>query len=160
MSMDMGVTGAKRQSFSRSNPRELLRTLVEQHPQWSRERIFSELRDRVMGARDKAYLDTILEYWFANNYHSLVPEVDRAERQAARSKAASDVKAAIEDHIKIALLDMMMPNGKPLRQCTGLECARFSSKIGAWLLRISKQIKPTDIVGDVMTEKQLRQLYK
>jgi hypothetical protein len=160
--IDTGTTGAKRQSWSESSPRELLRMLVQKNPRWSRERIFDEFKIQIEQSTSKKYIDTIVEYWFANNYHSLVEREEPFRNRSARKQEelTEQLNNTIEHRAKIFLLDIMMPNGKLLRACTGAECKEFSSKLGAWLLRISKTIKPTDIVGDVLTETQIRKLYR
>jgi hypothetical protein len=159
--MDLGTTGAKRQSWEKDNPRELLRRLIERHPENSRKRHLAEFKKLI--ANRESYWNTIVEYWFSNNYSSLIDPPDQEERQSRALEKQAELQTRLEQEIearvKIALLDMVMPNGKALRECTGKECRHFSSKIGAWLLRVAKQIKPTDRVGDVLTEKQLRKLY-
>jgi hypothetical protein len=161
--VDMGTTGAKRQSWEKDNPRELLRRLIEKHPQYSRDRALSEFKKLLDGRQ--TYIETIVEYWFSNNYASLVDRendpVQRIKRIGEQTAALREgLNKAVETRVKIVLLDMVMPNGKPLRGCTGKECGEFARTIGAWLARVSKQIRPTDVVGDVLTEKQVATFYK
>ena len=51
---------------------------------------------------------------------------------------------------------MIMPNGKPLRECTGKDCA----KAGGWLSKLAKKVKPNQKVGDVLSEAQVKRLFK
>jgi hypothetical protein len=158
--VDIGTTGAKRQSWY-DNPREVLRRIVEKNPSWSRDRLFIEFKRIV--EKKPTHLETIIEYWFSNNYHSLIERPDATERNRVRVEKTEQLRAAlnekIKEHAKIVLLDMLMPNGKKLRECTGSECKILSSKIGAWLLRLSKQMKPNEFVGDVLTETQVKDFY-
>jgi hypothetical protein len=52
--------------------------------------------------------------------------------------------------------NILTPNGKKLRACTGEECQHF----GGWYQRIAEKIGPTQLVGDVLKEKDLRALYR
>src|SRR5262245_10718011 len=160
--MDLGVQGAKRQSWQ-ENPREILRRLLEKNPSWGRGQLLDEFKRLVENS--PSHLEAIIEYWFSNNYYSLLERPDRSdERRQRQASQTSQFRKAlnekIDDRVKVVLLDMQMPNGKPLRNCTGTECKALSGRMGAWLLRISKQMKPTDIVGDVLTETQIKKLYK
>lgn len=158
--MDTGVTGAKRQSWKEANPRELLKRLAEDNPSWSKERLFQAFVDQVMG--NKGYLDTIVEYWFANNFHSLLERPSNANERA-RSSRVEGIKANLAEHItrhaEMLLLEMQMPNGKPLRDCTGAECLKLSSAVGGWLLRVSKRIGSDQTVGSALTENEVREMF-
>lgn len=151
--VDVGTTGAKRQSFDRNNPRDLLVRVIEDNPgageaEW--------LKSFTRAVRDdEDYLDPIIGYWFANNYRSLIP-VRRAtpQRRAAQAKARAAVVETIKLRIAAISLSFIMPNGKELRDSTGKECAQA----GGWLAKIAKRVKPTEKVGSVLTEGQLRRL--
>ena len=159
--VDTGVTGAKRQSWHATNPRELLKRLIEENPKWDKERVLRTFSREVTDNR--RYIDTIVEYWFANNYHSLIERPARTYRARQTREATEQVKAAIKNEIEhkatVMLLELNMPNGKLLRDCTGAECSKLSSKIGGWLLRISKRIKPNQTVGSALTEQEVRDFY-
>ena len=160
--VDTGTTGAKRQSWHAANPRDLLKQLVERHPNWNKERLLREFTDNVVDNRK--YMDAIIEYWFANNYHSLVerppqPSAHKARKERSVGALTMEIEAAVERKAEIKLLEMIMPNGKPLRDCTGGECIKLSSKIGGWLLRISKRVSKNQTVGEALNETQVRELY-
>lgn len=161
MTMDTGITGAKRQSWAHDNPRDLLRQLVEQNPTWSREHVFKEFKAKII--KNRSFIDVVLEYWFANNFHSLVRDPGGRPTHGQQGAAASGAKAKIQARIKqeaqVLLLDLMMPIGKKLGDCTGLECKALSTKMGGWLLRISNQIKPDETVSSALSENQVRDLY-
>jgi hypothetical protein len=138
----------------------VLKRLLEDHPNWNQERLLRAFTEQI--AENQKYLDAIIEYWFANNLHSLI-ERPATYTPRETSKASTEIKNNIEKAIQykvgVLLLEMVMPNGKLLRDCNGAECSKLSAKVGGWLMRISKQIKPNDIVGDKLTEQQVRQLY-
>ena len=66
-------------------------------------------------------------------------------------------QAKLVDVTKIVtknLLSMVMPNGKELRDCTGRDCKRM----GGWFARIAKRVKPTQKVGNALSEEQIQDL--
>ena len=161
--LDVGTTGAKRVSWEHYNPRELLLELVQNYPNADEATIARHLRDRVLGDESE-YLMSILLYYVRNNMRSLQPgrpsPAERAARHAEAITAVDAVKQQVREHIKreakILLLDMIQANGKPLRQCTGAECTRF----GGWLAAIAEKVGAKQIVGDVLTEQDVRRLFK
>ena len=156
--VDAGIYGAKRQTWKK-NPRELLKQLIDKlgpDEEAVREKFAAKVQN------DPDCIDPIIDYWFANNYRSIVHlnrPVDfgrqRAESQTVLTSAA--VKAIKDRATQMVLLDMtILPNGKPLRDCTGKDCA----KAGGWLGRIAAKIKPGDIVGAVLSEAEIKKLFK
>ena len=61
--------------------------------------------------------------------------------------------------MQLKLLDLMLPNGKTLRDCTGRECREMGEKVGDWLLKVSSRVKPDQLVGDALQEADVRRLY-
>ena len=156
-----GVTGAKRQSWQQGNPRELLRRLMEDHKNWDRTRLLREFREQL-DKSPNSYLETIVEYWFANNYNSLIDprEPDRIRDKVAVTKIRTKIEEHVETKAQLILLDLMMPNGKLLRDCTGQECRSLARSVGAWLARIAKRVKLRETVGTTLTENEVRELMK
>lgn len=158
-SLDTGTYGAKRQSFRKASPRDLLKRLMEENSRASEQKLQAMFADKVRS--DDDYIDAIIEYWFANNYRSLVSKPEApAQKQRAVAERAARVEV-IKEKIKIAatrivLLDITMPNGKALRDCTGKDCA----KAGGWLSKIAKSIKTTDVVGKVMSESAVQKIFR
>lgn len=121
------------------------------------------------------YRETAFIYWLDNNYRSLLadyPEPDkdittRAERkqaaQAKEKKTAAELKQkveqAIEQKAQVILLDWVLPNGKALRDCTGRECKQMSRTVGTWLQKVGDRVKPTELVGSVLEESDVRKLF-
>lgn len=74
------------------------------------------------------------------------------EETIARTEAVlQDLKAKLRD---IILLDLVLPNGKALRDATGAECA----KAGGFFEAVSKSIKPTQVVDRHLTERDLQNI--
>lgn len=161
----IGTYGAKVQSWRRANPRDLLKRVIEENQGHDRTALLKAFREEVMAEDGEDYLDSIIEYWFANNYHSLTvqPKPPTSASPTATKRRTEAVKSKITERIhkeaQMILLDMMLPNGKALRDCTGKECLRLSGKIGAWLKAVAAQVKPNQKVGAALSEKDVREMY-
>jgi hypothetical protein len=161
--LETGIYGAKVQSWSDSKPRAVLARLMEANPSASRDAIAALFWEEVREDFDCLKAIT-LEYWLPNNYLQLTkprPKQSSGSRSFAQAQASvkSAIKKKVETGIKIALLQMEMPNGKKLSNCTGRECAQLSTKVGSWLERVAAKLKPSEIVGDKLSESDLRRLY-
>lgn len=155
--------GAKIQSFRSGNPRDLLRRIIEEDPSASKVELLKACRDEII--KDEDMVDAVIEYWFSNNYHSLIGQKSttcdaQQKRRQSISEVATNIKERIEERAQMLLLDMILPNGKALRDCTGRECANLGNRIGQWLKRVSAEIRPTQRVGDALSEERVRQLYQ
>lgn len=165
--IDTGVQGAKRQTFHKSSPRGALMELINENPSASEDRVLKLFAERVKEGSDEDYISPIIEYWFAHNYPSLMkgarpPALRVVAREAAVAKDAEiqeKVIFRIKEEARMILLDMVLPNGKALRDCTGRECERLGNKVGAWLGKVAGKIKPNETVGDVLDEAAVRKLY-
>lgn len=165
MAIQIGTKGAKVQSWKSANPREMLVRMMDESPGTSRETLLEEFRGEVRKRGNDSYLDVIIDYWFANNFYSLT--ADRPERKAeARAQKADQVetiktklKAKIVEEARVILLDLMMPNGRRLAECTGAECGRMSKRVGTWLSNIAGAVRPSEVVGDVLDEAAVRRFY-
>jgi hypothetical protein len=152
-----GTYGAKRQSYSKASPRDLLKRLMGEHVGVAEHDLMKMFMELVRDDHD--YLDAIVEYWFANNYRSTVrrPTAPISPKTSAAHAARVDkIKAAIKvKATRMVLLEMILPNGKTLAASTGRDC----SKAGGWLAKIAKSIKPADVVGVVLSEAEVSKLF-
>jgi len=152
-----GVTGAKRQSYASSNPRDVLLKVAKQLDDEG------EIREKcwLVVANDQNMLRTIYDYWFQNNYRSLALKEPRRKRtrkeiKAAVEKLQSQITTRVEREVKIRLLDMIMPSGKPLSNSSREELLISSS----WTMRIAERLRPGQTVADAgLTEEELQRLY-
>lgn len=161
-----GTYGAKVQSWKNANPRDLLKSLIDEHPSAAKTTLLAMVRNELLEDRSADMLDSVIEYWFTNNYHSLVAPVARAPRpprevvKAAQTAKVADIKskvqARIQEEAQLLLLDLVMPNGKSLRDSTGKECA----KAGGWYTKIAMRVPPGTKVGKALSEDQLRALWR
>jgi len=169
--IDTGVRGATGQSWRGANPRDLLRRVIDDNPGSDRVSLFRLFVDKLKEEDDGDHMETIIEYWFANNYHSLIAaRSGAAANQSGRAAATAErdrwvagttekLRERIAEEASIVLLDMLMPNGKHLAECTGEECAALASQLGNWLRKVARRVKPEETVGATLTEADLRKLY-
>lgn len=168
--LQIGVQGAVRQSWTHDDTlRRKLFELKRDNPEASADEIRRLHWEWV--EENPGLLALVHQYWFDNHHAYLTTARDyraeeerRAERAvvraALRARAADDVKRRIIAAApKIALLGMMLPNGKPLRECTGRECERMGRQVGGWLVRVGCRVGRSSKVGDVLNEDDLRRLY-
>lgn len=167
--IDTGIYGAKVQSWAAKNPRDVLKRLIDDNPDSDKGTVFNLFLDEVRSEDAEEYLVVVIEYWFANNYNSLAQTPDHkrimskelfAERQARVEAVKSKIKSSIQKQAQILLLDMMMPNGKTLGECTGRECTGLGNKVGGWLACVAAELKADERVVDVLSEDQLREFYE
>jgi hypothetical protein len=163
---DPGVLGAKRASYRETNPRPLLKTIMQQSTDekvW-RDKFWSEVED------DKDYLRAILAYWLDNTIRSILNEKPPEEAvpytarikagqrttQPTRQQVKNALHAQVERQVKIALLKLEMPNGKTLGECTGNECKRF----GGWYAVLAKKVPANATVGGTLSESEVAALWR
>jgi hypothetical protein len=156
--IDTGVTGAKRATWREINPRRLLRAIIDANPngteqEW-RDDFWEQVNKRAK-ENEQSYIFVITQYWLDNNIRSLLAEDSEPDRAAqARSHQAAVEQVAQQTHA-LLLMRLTMPNGKLLGECTGADCKRF----GGWYARIGKLVPARKIVGEVLTEDRLRELW-
>lgn len=169
--VDTGELGAKRQSWHRANPRETLKRVIDENPEASESELL-ELHWHFL-ARDIDFNDTekeelfrtIHEYWFSNNYRSIKKGRKSPTKEAKEENnkqilenvtvLRKELTQKIDEKVHIKFLEILTPNGKVLRDCTKEDCADASG----WFTRIAARLRPKQIVGDVLTENQLRLIY-
>lgn len=157
----VGTLGATRQSWRLKAVRDLLLTTIKENPKATdkelRNAFVEHLRkddDYFVAAGEYAF-DNALRAWRRENEPSMTA-AEKADIAAKLAQKASK-HARLVSRIKVkALLNIMTPGGKKLRACTGLECLHF----GGWYHLIAQRVGPTQLVGDVLDEKQLRGLYR
>lgn len=171
-----GTQGAKRQSWEPGNPRPLLLKLARDRPNADADALEKAHLKAIIDAvrdGDLDYVKALHTYWFGNNFQSVLnsdADLKRSfappkikHRPAASPKTTTDVKTTIAAHIeraaKLVLLDQVLPNGKKLRNATGADCKGLAPKMGIWLGKIARKLRPEQTVGKVLTESQVREIY-
>lgn len=84
-----------------------------------------------------------------------IEEIRQKERtRAERARAFDEEVQIVKGTIVGNLLNHMTMIGKPLRDCTGKDC----TILGGFFSQIGKTIKPDDVVGEMLSEHDLRTL--
>ena len=151
--LDNGKYGAKVQSWSKANPREVLFHIINKMSGSERQDIFDAFWRQIKS--DDDMLMTVAAYWFANNYYSLLDQSDVKKKRKVLS--LREIKKRIKKRTStIIFLDMIMPSGRKLRNSTGRECSRA----GGLFLAIARAIKPTDVVGHKLSEIDVKRIFE
>jgi hypothetical protein len=167
-----GATKQSDRSPLRTALMELMKGVANPHSPEDRKTIRADFRQQALN--DEEILEEAIEHAFTNNYRSLldyfpIPGAPsranriEASRRAAQQRAERIKEGAVQAAAATAqsiLLDLVLPNGKALRDCTGRECRRMSTKMSPWLARIADKLKPGEIVGTVLQEAEVRKLYE
>lgn len=155
MNMELHSNGA---SFiagkQESNPRDLVIDAIKMCPGETRKEVFARFRT-LLGEMGDEYQRAVDWYFFVNMHDYLTTNRSKHPRsvepdQAKHPERVASVKA------QIVLLDLDMPNGKPMRACTGAEMARFGNRYQ----RIAEKVGKTKTVGDVLNEDQVKAIMK
>jgi hypothetical protein len=201
--IDIGTTGAKRQSFRGRSARAALLQIMQANPQAEKEEIWALCRaDFIDG---KKYYEELFDAWFGNNYTALIkPKKAETERSFAsetpaepdepdimdeleleitaepeapvepeipappktyvsveqRSAVQELVTERFKERVRISLLDMVLPNGKALGDCTREELAAADHGLHTCLSALVEKLQPGQTARQAgFTEEQLRELY-
>lgn len=113
--------------------------------------------ERLLLATARAWCDRAL----MNRSASAAKRRNEADRAAAAAAAeqATQVRAALADHIEqaatIVLLNLMMPNGRTLGDSTGADCKRF----GGWFEALAERVPEKRTVASTLSEVQVRRIW-
>jgi hypothetical protein len=156
-SIRQGAAAVRR--TSKKNIMEMLVGIIDAHPSYDLERRFREWSSAIQA--DDDCLEAALRHTYTNLNAALEAQNRRSvpvQRPARRSKeevAAST--AEMKERARASLvLDLVMPNGKSLRDCTGA----YARKCGGVISKIAAKVKPGQLVGQAITEKQAQQIWK
>lgn len=78
-------------------------------------------------------------------------DLKRKNSEARAKTAFEELKSSLR---AVVLLDLEMPDGKPLRYATGAEC----KKAGGFYSEIAKHLKPSQVVDRHLTENDLQNI--
>lgn len=143
----LGNQGAKQQTWTPDNPRALLKRLADENI-GATEQVLRALMADAINHDPLPYVQALLAYWWPSNYRSLF------EAKTTRKRNTLTVSELV-DQMRARLFDLVLSNGKTLRNCTFAECAKESG----WLLALSKKGKPNELVGKKLTLKQVGEIW-
>lgn len=157
LEINRGTHGAKRASFQKTSYRDIALKLLLANPDEEVEDIAEEFVVALLADRDA--LTSLAIYGLANVKASIVRPVAPVTRRSVaptRERVIEREATKITKRIVENLLDFPMPGGKTLAQSTGAEC----TKAGGWLVKVGKRVGPRGIVGDMLSNAELKKLLK
>jgi hypothetical protein len=101
------------------------------------------------------FLEALIEEWLSIKYSTALraaapPSVNEIKHRAVKRREERQKLSAATESAKALigarLLELIMPNGKPLSECTGAECVKF----GGWYTKIGERVGPRRVVGKVL----------
>ena len=156
MELNTGKYGATHQSWSRDAIRAVVREIKTSNPKANHSTLVRLLAERMSEEDD--VLKAAADYIVKNCEDALAGYAQRERKTTTpeeRAKVAEQIENTAEAiKNQILLLNLEMPNGKRLRNCTGREIGQF----GAAYQRIAKRVGPTKLVGTVLDEAGVRKL--
>lgn len=151
MSLETAVQGAKYQSFRSASPRHLLKRIYDSNPFASEDELQRLYSDEIRRDENREYLDSAIEYSFRGAYRALVGNPPRSAHDFS-PELKEKIAARVKEEAQVILLDLMMPNGKRLAECTAIDCR----KAGGFYERLASIIPDGKTVGEVLSESQVR----
>jgi hypothetical protein len=116
---------------------------------------------------DTSWFNEMLDAWFQRVYSRPTGETTRAAYTAERDKITKTLRSQIAERehqirveCQVALLTLIMSNGKPLGECTFREIELMAGTFGPFLERLAKRGRPGQKIKTIMTEEQLHELWK
>jgi len=156
---NIGTLGQTRSTWRDDNHlRGLLLRLVIENPQANREELEALYLDKAES--NSTLVEEALRRSFDNDYWQLQRPAKRRrqlQRPANRRRppTEAEITAVAEQLRVVVLLDLVLPNGKKLRECSGQECRQA----GGWLTAVADRIGNRGIVGEKLSEAEVAALY-
>lgn len=172
------VQGAARQSWKSDNPRAILRLILDgADDPHDRTSVYDKFVKHVLNKGGSLILTNIVDYWFDNNYRSMVrdyplpgqtEEQIRMERESKRAAAQKEIASRYSkieavvarkaDEKAVLLLATMMPIGKAFGDCTGSEVRAMRDHLPKAFDAVIAKVGDNVLVRSVFTNKQLGKL--
>lgn len=141
----------------------LLISIIRDNPQADRTAHQNLLRHLLLSPGYEDFLDAVIAQWSSINYKTarsvaFPPTAAELKERAVRRK---ELRAREDAAVKKAkgliasrLFDFVMPNGKPLHDCTGGECM----EAGGLFAKIGERVGKNNVVGHVLTVADIVQI--
>ena len=163
--------GAKLQSYHKENPRDVFLRLHRDHPNSSAAALTKLFLKEIEDDPDReGYINTIVEYWARNTLTSITSQngkgkgIKHVVRNASKPlPTVADAVAQAKARVVQRLSATIMPNGKPLGECTGAECLRMGSEqtlLGKRLIKIGNKVGTRQRVENALDEDDLKAIWK
>lgn len=163
--INKGTQGAKRASFQKTSYRDVALKILIDNPEAEVEDVVEEFVTALLANREA--LTSLAIYGLANVKASIVRPVreygSKKPTPTIRERVIEREAKRITKRIVENLLDFEMPNGKTLGQSSGAECekaATYHGQRNKWLLAIAKKVGKRGIVGEVLSNADLKKMLK
>lgn len=146
------------------NPRDVLMDIIKRAPEADRKQVFNEFCEAIgADVENNPHLRAVVWYFVINMYGQITdPRPQGHNRQAqpdlkvVREARAEQLSTIVERVKQRVMLDLEMPNGKLMRDCTGAEMAKFGNRYQ----KIADQVGKAKTVGSVLSEEQVKQILQ
>lgn len=134
------------------------------NPTFDREQRCEEWIDQLLDHEDllRAYLKSTFSMLDSRLHPTkvrLTPRQKKAKEVKQAAKLSKMQQQGAKHFMVVGYLQFPMPNGKLFRDCTIGEARKMAPKIGGLMNIITKLTgKPTDVIGKVYTDAQLKKL--
>jgi len=149
----------------KESPLGLFIAVINERPAASEREHKKALRHLLLSPGYEDFLDGVIREWQSIKYSAAYraanpPTVKEVTMRAKEKQKAQKRDAQTTESAKMLLggrlLDLITPNGKLLRDCTGAECRKF----GGFYARISKKVSPGQKVGNALSAEGIVGLWK
>jgi len=150
------IARAPRTRQDRENPLSLFISVIRETPKGNQITHSRKLRNLLLSDGYEEFLDAVIDEWQRIKYTTALkaavpPSTAEIKKRAAAKKALAEKEEAAVEKAKALIGERIfytiMPNGKPLHECTGAECVKF----GNHFAKIGKHVGPRRVVGKVMS---------
>jgi hypothetical protein len=148
-SINPGIRGQTRSTWrDETHLRGLLLRLITRHPDATRDEL-----EAMYLAKARA-VPVLVDEASCRAFDNDLARIQQPPRARPQRPAPADIAAATR-RLTLALLDLIMPNGKALRDCTGRECRQA----GGWLTRVADRVGDHGVVGATLDEQEIAAIF-
>jgi hypothetical protein len=97
---------------------------------------------------------TLVDEALCRSFDNDLMRVQQSARTRSQRPSAADITTTTQ-RLAVVLLDLIMPNGKTLRNCTGRECRQ----VGGWLTKVADRVGDRGVVGTILDEQELATIF-
>lgn len=160
------ATGSSRGlRLKRENALGLLIACIQERLSLSEREQKAAFRRLIFDEAYEDFLAALVDEWLGIKYSTALRAAQPVSVEAIRQQLTkrAQAKRAAETRVESAksimgarLLDLVAPNGKLLRDCTGAQCAKF----GGFYERVAETVGANRIVGKVLSPDAVAELFK
>jgi hypothetical protein len=182
MELNLGTQGAKRASFKQYNFRALAAKLLNDNPRMGKDDGLKKFIEALYDDENsEEYIRSCFAYCWDNAFEAATREEERERKLRLRREDPNEQKRRdeatkqrrylaekatqeaiqkndqkVEERATFLFLSWKLANDKPLGECTGAELR----KIGGFFKVVADRVGDRKVVGKVLSEGQLQEMYK